>query len=244
MSTRAVIARQTSDGWEGIYQHSDGYPTGLGRELWRSLHSPEYNGDIARFLNDVIDAHPGGWSHFAPAIPRDQWDAYVESGFSEQFFDRYATRECYCHSPYFAPRDGSCAPDSKHHSESAPSGVVTYDPSADGADGLEWAYCFNEGSLTVFAALPSDVRRIGDAYQTAAGDVYQLRPHAWQVVGVFSLRGDEPNWQVVECGRSFERCPHYAWAHLSGAGQEAVRSDPRLSQLSMREYVRISGDHH
>jgi hypothetical protein len=122
--------------------------------------------------------------------------------------------------------------------------VVTYDPSADGADGLEWAYCFNQGSLTVFAALPSDVRRIGDAYQTAAGDVYQLRPHAWQVVGVFSLRGDEPDWQVVECGRNFERCPHYAWAHLSGADQETVRSDPRLSQLSMREYVRINGDHH
>ena len=59
----------------------------------------------------------------------------------------------------------------------------------------------------MFAALPSDVRRIGDAYQTATGDVYQLRPHAWQVVGVFSLRGAEPDWQVVECGRNFERCP-------------------------------------
>jgi hypothetical protein len=34
------------------------------------------------------------------------------------------------------------------------------------------AYCFNQGSFTVFAAIPSDVRRIGDAYQTATGDVY------------------------------------------------------------------------
>src|SRR3990170_984931 len=158
MSTRAVLARQTSDGWEGVYQHSDGYPTGLGRELWHCLHSPVYAG-----------------------------------------------------------------------------GVVTYDPSSDGADGLEWAYCFNSGSLTVFAALPADVRRIGDAYQTATGDVYQCRPFAWQVVGVFSLRGDEPDWQVVEC------CRNYAWAHLSGADQEKVKSDPRLSKLSMREYVRVNG---
>jgi hypothetical protein len=34
------------------------------------------------------------------------------------------------------------------------------------------AYCFNQGSFTVFAAIPSVVRRIGDAYQTATGDVY------------------------------------------------------------------------
>ena len=244
MSTRAVIARQTFDGWEGVYQHSDGYPTGLGRELWRCLHSAEYAGDVTRFLEDVIDAHPRGWSHFGLAIPRDQWDAYVESGFSEEFFKRHAVRECYCHSHYFAARDGSCAPDSEHHKPDAPSGIVTYDPSADGADGLEWAYCFNFGSLTVFAALPSDVRRIGDAYQTATGDVYELRPYAWQVVGVFSLRGDEPDWQVVECGRNFDRCPHYAWAHLSGNDQEKVRSDPRLSKLGMREYVRINGHQH
>jgi hypothetical protein len=240
MSTRAVIARQTNDGWEGVYQHSDGYPTGLGRELWSALHH-EHGGNILAFLYAVIDSHPGGWSHFIPAVPTEEWDAYKDSGFSEKFFDRHALRECYCHTSRFSARDGSCAPDSRDYRADAPSGRITYDPSSDGADGLEWAYCFNQASLTVFAALPSDVRRIGDAYQTATGDVFQLRPHAWQVVGVFSLRGDEPDWQVVECGRNFERCPHYAWAHLSGADQETVRSDPRLSKLSMREYVRING---
>src|ERR687891_2192840 len=98
------------------------------------------------------------------------------------------------------------APDSPHYRTSAPSGRVTYDPGADGADDLEWAYCFGSGSLTVFQALPSDVRRIGDSYQVASGDVYQPRPHAWQVIGVFSLRGPEPEWDVVECARDFSRC--------------------------------------
>jgi hypothetical protein len=52
---------------------------------------------------------------------------------------------------------------------------------------------------------------------------------------VFSLRGDEPDWQVVEWGRNFERCPHYAWAHLSGAEQESSSLIHALSKLSMRE---------
>lgn len=241
MSTRAVIARQTNDGWQGVYQHSDGYPTGLGRELWSALHHEE-GGDVPAFVHAVIDSHPCGWSHFAPAIPAELWDAYEESGFSAEFFAAHAIRECYCHSSRFAERDGSCAGDSEHCRSDAPSGWVIYDPSSDGAEELEWAYCFNSGSLTVFAALPSDVRRIGDAYQTTTDDVYQLRPHAWQVVGVFSLRGDEPDWQVVECGRNFERCCHCAWAHLNGDDQVKVRSDPTLSRLSMRDYVRANGN--
>ena len=243
MSTRAVIARQTNDGWEGVYQHSDGYPTGLGRELWSALHQ-EHGGNVLAFLHAVIDSHPGGWSHFEPAIPAELLDAYKQSGFSPKFFAVHAIRECYCHSPRFVERDGSCARDSEHYRAGAPSGWITYDPSSEGADGFEWAYCFGAASLTIFAALPSDVRHIGDAYQVASGDVYQCRPYAWQVVGIYSIRGNEPDWQVVECGANFERCPHYAWAHLNGADQETVRSDPRLSQLSMREYVRINGDQH
>ena len=34
MSTRSVVARPTVDSWEGRYIHFDGYPTGVGFELW------------------------------------------------------------------------------------------------------------------------------------------------------------------------------------------------------------------
>jgi hypothetical protein len=237
MSTRAVIAKQTPYGWEGIYNHSDGYPTGLGRELWRTVRTVD---SLERFLEDVIDAHPGGWSHFIPSIPRDLLDDYAASGYSAEFFARHVVRECYCHTARYVERDGSCATDSPHYRPGAPSGRITYDPTADGAGDLEWAYCFGPGSLTVFQALPSDVRRIGDGYQVASGDVYQLRPHAWQVIGVYSLRSSEPAWGVVECGGppSYQRCSHLASVHLEGSERERVRSDPHLSKLSMRDYVR------
>jgi hypothetical protein len=45
----------------------------------------------------------------------------------------------------------------------------------------------------------------------------------------------------VEWGRNFERCPHYAWAHLSEAEQESSSLIHALSKLSMREYVRVNG---
>lgn len=34
MSTRGCIAGVTEDGWRGVYNHMDSYPTWLGRELW------------------------------------------------------------------------------------------------------------------------------------------------------------------------------------------------------------------
>lgn len=67
MSTRAVIARADGDTWAGRYQHSDGYPTGLGRDLWRVWH--EYR-NTDRMLHDIIDEHPTGWSHYNG--PNDQ----------------------------------------------------------------------------------------------------------------------------------------------------------------------------
>ena len=145
MSTRAVIARQTSDGWEGVYNHSDGYPTALGQELWLSIHAYDI---LECFLREVIDAHPGGWSHFVPAIPRDLWEEYAASGYSPDFFARHAVRECYCHTRRLIARA-----DSPDHAR-APSGRITYDPSADGAGDLEWAYCFGSGRSPCFRRFP------------------------------------------------------------------------------------------
>jgi len=62
VSTRSVIARRTNGGWSGVYHHWDGYPSGLGAHLWKLLRD-RYAGDVERLLAEVVDAHPGGWSH-------------------------------------------------------------------------------------------------------------------------------------------------------------------------------------
>jgi len=65
MSTRAIIGRTTGaeQQFRGIYSHSDGYPTWLGKSLWQTVHE-QFNGDVKRFVREVITAHPGGWSVF------------------------------------------------------------------------------------------------------------------------------------------------------------------------------------
>ena len=63
MSTRAVIARVSGNESEfkGVYSHWDGYPTNLGKRLWKIVHD-EYQGDLAEALRFLIDSHTAGWS--------------------------------------------------------------------------------------------------------------------------------------------------------------------------------------
>ena len=56
---------------------------------------------------------------------------------------------------------------------------------------VEWLYAFDQEHRKLF------VRDVS----------------AKEDVAVIDLNGEEPNWTVIECGESFERCRHYAWHH-------------------------------
>ncbi|BDI31474.1 hypothetical protein CCAX7_35250 [Capsulimonas corticalis] len=62
MSTRSAIVRATGPGtFAGRYVHFDGYPAGVGQALWDLYHG-EFDGDLDRMLEAIIDKHPAGWS--------------------------------------------------------------------------------------------------------------------------------------------------------------------------------------
>lgn len=61
MGTRAVIARPKGDGFEGRYHHWDGYPSGLGRTLWR-LQDAATLGNTQGMIAYLIDEETVGWS--------------------------------------------------------------------------------------------------------------------------------------------------------------------------------------
>ena len=73
MSTRSCIARRKGDGFEGVYHHWDGYPTGLGATLWGLAQEK----DSGLLLEELINKHPAGWST-------------INGGLEGA--------ECYCHS--------------------------------------------------------------------------------------------------------------------------------------------------
>ncbi len=60
----------------------------------------------------------------------------------------------------------------------------------DGTD-IEWLYVFDEAERKLF------VRDVS----------------AKEDVAVIDLGGEQPKWDVVECGENLERCGHYAWYH-------------------------------
>jgi hypothetical protein len=63
MSTRSVIAVTKGDSWEGVYVHSDGYPTNMGPEVWTTLRY-RHNGNVADFAAQEVQAHTSGYSSY------------------------------------------------------------------------------------------------------------------------------------------------------------------------------------
>lgn len=64
MATRSIIGVYTNIAerqWRGTYHHWDGYPSGLGKELW-SIYHRYYEGILSALVEYLIDANPHGWS--------------------------------------------------------------------------------------------------------------------------------------------------------------------------------------
>lgn len=95
MSTHGAIARLTAPGrWVGRYHHSDSYPSGLGRTLFRLYHEV-FNRDLTAMLKMLIDDHPAGWS------------SIVDKDFNHPTgYQRYSLGpSCYCHGERSEPAD-------------------------------------------------------------------------------------------------------------------------------------------
>jgi hypothetical protein len=86
MSTRSAVARWNGGKWEGVYVHSDGYPTWRGRELWALLHGPA-GGDVDKLLTFLIDEHPNGWSSLGEELVAETWD-FPNRGKGCIYYDR------------------------------------------------------------------------------------------------------------------------------------------------------------
>lgn len=61
MGTRSVIAEPFGDGFRGRYHHWDGYPSGLGHQLWDLYHG-HFAGDVEAMTTYLITDEPVGWS--------------------------------------------------------------------------------------------------------------------------------------------------------------------------------------
>lgn len=188
MSTRAVIARKTARGWSGRYHHCDGYPTGLGAELWRQLRE-NFKGDLRAMLKILIDEHPAGWDSILGH------DLSIQPGFTEDrhllkrggmvrkrwggIRERIVRAQCFCHGD--RNEEGWT--------------ITKSMPCSD----REWGYVLDESARTMTVLFATG----GKAN--------------WFDCGTLALDGQEPDWEDVEylpCRTNPEKlCKHYRWVH-------------------------------
>ena len=186
MSTRGCIAERKGDHWVGVYQHSNSYPTYLGENIFRSIRD-DFHGDVQKFIDFAIKEHDAGWSIF-PEI-------------------------CYCHGK-FAERDGTKPGDEAGVIKGCECNTNNKESSCDPLF-IEWVYVLDPKTKKM--AVLYNKGEHDD--KTCKGDLgghphlncdYTYRHH---LATVINLAGEEPDWIVVECGESLERCHHYKWVH-------------------------------
>jgi hypothetical protein len=182
MSTRACIAHKDSgpDKWVGVYSHWDGYPSWLGKEIWKVLQTQfignkgkigvgnkgDVSNAIRSFIQVYIKGHMGGWSSF--------------------------DTECYCHSPEYVMRDG------------VRSGKITSgdpDPLF-----LEWVYILDpeKKTMTILASKAKPKYKENPKIKSTAPvkkDGYWDYGHCafkHEIVEIVDLTAGEPDWKKIE----------------------------------------------
>lgn len=184
MSTRSALAyipkANEPTKWEGIYCHSDGYPTARGKQIWDILHKD--------FINNKGEAGVSNAGDPKNAI-RAFIDIYIkghQSGFSS-FPD-----ECYCHNPAFVIRE-----------EIRKANVTSDNPNPLF---IEWVYILDEEDCTLTILTGKNnpkAKKDGEI----KNEPVKLENGYWNYghcqykhieVAKIDLLGEEPNWEEIE----------------------------------------------
>jgi len=194
MSTRSVIARPTAAGFQGRYVHWDGYPSGVGRQIY-GLFQGHFGKDFDRLQRVLLDEHPAGWSSLSG-------DWTKAPGFAED------------------PRntDGPGKADDLSHAEDGPTCYChgerqeqAYEVSQANAwgSGCEYVYVLHlsaEGQplMTVYSAYEpftecSVSGRKARGRRKMIGYFGMGNPDAtWHVVAALDLNGAPPDWEHLD----------------------------------------------
>ena len=79
MSTRGCVAVGVPAKWEGVFNHWDSYPAGLGKEVWKILSGRD---DLRSLCDEILSA--GRWEAFLHRM--DPMEDYVTSETPDPLF--------------------------------------------------------------------------------------------------------------------------------------------------------------
>ena len=210
MSTRSVIARPTAAGFQGRYIHWDGYPSGVGQQIY-GLFQGHFGMDFGRLQQVLLDEHPAGWSSLSG-------DWMKAPGFAE---DRGSTKDL---STAEDPSDaedlitGEDGPACYCHGERHEAAYEVTQANAAGS-GCECAYVLHAGAegqplMTIYSSYCSSSYEFpsqGSASGRKGGGSKKMigrkmigcfgkgdASASWQVVAAVDLCGAPPDWEQLD----------------------------------------------
>ena len=193
MSTRSVIARPTAAGFQGRYIHWDGYPSGVGQQIY-DLFQGHFGKDFGRLQQVLLDEHPAGWSSLAGNWAKAPGFAENPSSANDPSSAEDGPA-CYCHGG--------------RHEEA----YEVTQANASGS-GCEYAYVLHAGAegqplMTIyssycsssyeFCSQTSPAGRKGRGRRKMIGCFGRGDADAaWQVVAIVDLCGVPPDWEQLD----------------------------------------------
>lgn len=219
MGTRSAILRPgiTSEIPEGRYCHWDGYPDGVGAELFHAIRD-HFKGDIEAALKFLIDDHPAGWS----AICGRDWS--LEPGFEDDNEEVCVTcgrRNWEHYKQYYAPRGVPLPPREPGADELGPAALFGHRFERDySRPRSPECYCHGSrseeaweitlqnaaGSGCEYAYVISPEKRVMYVLSSYCEDGEKMigmfgmgdENATWKLLAEVDLDGNEPDWDKLE----------------------------------------------
>ena len=225
MSTRGCVAIGKEEGFCGLYNHFDSYPTGLGQEVWKELQKLKKKRTLDQFpqrllaFDDWRNYLGGGVCPYCGKKGLGQACSIGKVSIREEFKTKKQMRE---HLNNFSgwkgkekeleetineeweirnniKRTGFPDPESKHHGH----GELTDKITSEDSDPLfiEWVYVVKvkKHQMDILCSVMdagTHKEKIGN------GSTYNAPNYKHVLVTTIDLNGKEPNWEEIEKKRA------------------------------------------
>jgi hypothetical protein len=186
MSTRGCVAIKHGgkEQWLGVYNHSDSYPTGLGKELWDYLHQPEVN--LIRFSVELLKY--------------GDWRDYLGGGICPYCGKVGFGQPCNIRGDiYLAGVEGKMFPDpdAKYHKHSDPDSKIRSTKAKYDALFIEWVYVVDPIARTI--TVLTSARDKGEHTESnSPTNKWKAPNYCYANVIIIPLDDTEPVWERIE----------------------------------------------
>jgi hypothetical protein len=200
MSTRGCIGTviNAKGNWRGVYNHSDSYPTWLGKDLWSYLHEASVNVDAfckeILTYNDWREFRNGGMCEYCGKVGVGQPHSigggiYLDRANGQLFPD----------------------PDAKLHSHRKEPATIYSENAKYEALFIEWVYIVNPNNRTI--SIYANGRAKGSHRESALnGNTWMEPNYQWVPVDTINIDEAEPDWQSIEdSGRAISDQLYEKW---------------------------------